>query len=61
MHARNHAIREAKGKYILPVDGDDVLMPGFVAWAVNQLERDKMCLWPCREVNSLATDMVGGS
>lgn len=39
--ARNHAIEMARGKYILPVDADDVLMPGFVAWAVCQLENDE--------------------
>ena len=38
--ARNHAVEEARGKYILPVDGDDILMPGFVEWAVAQLEAD---------------------
>lgn len=37
---RNHAVEEAKGKYILPVDSDDVLMPDFVTWAVGQLEGD---------------------
>jgi len=38
-YARNHAIREAKGKYILPVDADDLLVPGFVTWAVDCLEQ----------------------
>ncbi len=37
-YARNHAIREAKGKYILPVDADDLILPDFVSWAVNCLE-----------------------
>ena len=38
-YARNHAIREARGKYILPVDADDLLLPGFLQWAVDCLER----------------------
>lgn len=37
--ARNRGIREARGKYILPVDADDILLPGFVAWAVEQMEQ----------------------
>ena len=36
--ARNHGIAEANGKYILPVDADDILLPGFIAWAVDELE-----------------------
>lgn len=38
--ARNHAIREARGKYVLPLDADDILLPGFLEWAVAELERD---------------------
>ena len=37
-YARNLAIGEAQGKYILPVDADDLLLPGFVTWAVDYLE-----------------------
>lgn len=36
--ARNHAIREAKGKYILPVDADDLISPEYIAKAVEVLE-----------------------
>lgn len=36
--ARNHAIREAKGKYILPVDADDLISPGYIEKAVAVLE-----------------------
>ena len=32
--ARNHAIREAKGEYILPVDADDRISPTFIEHAV---------------------------
>ena len=39
--ARNKGISHARGKYILPVDADDILLPGFVAWAVEQLEGDE--------------------
>ena len=37
--ARNHAIREAKGKYILPVDADDKIGTTFIEHAVEVLER----------------------
>lgn len=36
--ARNHGIEKASGKYILPIDADDILLPGFVSWAVNTIE-----------------------
>lgn len=36
--ARNVGIKEAKGKYILPIDADDILMPGFVQEAINIFE-----------------------
>lgn len=35
--ARNRAIAEAKGEFILPVDADNILMPGFIAEAVGIL------------------------
>ncbi len=38
--ARNHALREAKGKYILPLDADDLIGPHFIAEAVKVLEED---------------------
>lgn len=36
--ARNHGIREAQGKYILPVDADDLLVSGFIQWAVSVMD-----------------------
>lgn len=36
--ARNYGISEAKGTYILPLDGDDRICPGFIAEAVHVLE-----------------------
>ncbi|WP_455591267.1 glycosyltransferase [Bacteroides sp.] len=39
--ARNHAIRLAKGTYILPVDADNRISNEFVRLAVDELERDK--------------------
>jgi glycosyltransferase involved in cell wall biosynthesis len=36
--ARNRAIKEAKGRYILPVDSDNLLLPGAVASLVEQLQ-----------------------
>jgi glycosyltransferase involved in cell wall biosynthesis len=36
--ARNFGISVARGKYILPVDADDLLLPGFIEWAVHVME-----------------------
>ena len=36
--ARNHAIREAAGDYILPLDADDTINPTYVAKAVTVLD-----------------------
>lgn len=36
--ARNHAIREAKGEYILPVDADDKISSTFIAHAVEAMQ-----------------------
>jgi len=36
--ARNHGISMAKGKYILPLDGDDLISPDYISSAVNILE-----------------------
>ncbi len=38
--ARNHAIREAKGIYILPVDADDRISPNYIAQAVEAMQED---------------------
>ena len=38
--ARNHAIREAKGTYILPVDADDRISPNYIAQAVDAMQED---------------------
>lgn len=36
--ARNNAIRKAKGAYILPLDGDDMISPCYISEAVKVLE-----------------------
>ncbi len=38
--ARNHAIREAKGEFILPVDGDNLISSDFVELAVAEIQKD---------------------
>lgn len=38
--ARNVAIKEAHGEYILPVDGDDKISPTYVASAIDIFESD---------------------
>ena len=39
--ARNAGISRANGKYILPVDADDMIMPTFIEKAVKVLDSDK--------------------
>lgn len=39
--ARNHAIRKAKGKYILPVDADDLISETYIEHAVAVMEKGK--------------------
>lgn len=40
--ARNHAILQAKGKYILPVDADNLISPDFIEKAVEVLRANPM-------------------
>ncbi len=39
--ARNAAIKNSSGKYILPLDADDKISPGYLAGAVDVLEKNK--------------------
>lgn len=39
--ARNAAIKQSKGKYILPLDGDDLISPDYISLAVEQFENNK--------------------
>ncbi len=39
--ARNRAIQESKGYYILPLDGDDKIAPEFLELAVKEIEKDR--------------------
>lgn len=39
--ARNHAIREAHGVYILPLDADDKISPTYIEQAVRVLENEQ--------------------
>ena len=45
--ARNHAIREAKGEWILPVDADDKISPDYIAKAVEAI-RENTRVISCR-------------
>lgn len=36
--ARNVCLKHAQGKYIFPLDSDDILMPNFTYWGVHYLE-----------------------
>ncbi len=49
--ARNHAIREAKGIFILPVDGDNLITPDFVSLAVDVISHDKEVKVVCPRTN----------
>lgn len=40
-HARNHGIRLATSKYIVPLDADDKIEPGFLDACVKALESDR--------------------
>lgn len=37
-HARNHAIGESTGEYILPLDADDIIVPEFISLAAATLD-----------------------
>ena len=39
--ARNLAFKHSKGDYILPLDSDDMILPGYLKMCVNILKRDK--------------------
>lgn len=41
--ARNHAIRLSRGKYILPLDADDLIHPAYIGRAVEYLEQHEEC------------------
>ena len=41
VEARNNAIRHSHGKFILPLDGDDLISPQFAEKAADVLENDK--------------------
>lgn len=41
-NARNSAIKQSAGKYILPLDGDDKISPEYIADAINVFGSDKM-------------------
>lgn len=38
--ARNNAINNSSGKYILPLDGDDIILPDYLDLAVNVMEKN---------------------
>jgi glycosyltransferase involved in cell wall biosynthesis len=40
--ARNRGIRESEGKYILPLDADDLISPDYIEKAVEVLENDSL-------------------
>lgn len=43
VYCRNYAISRAKGKYILPLDGDDIIAPTYLEEAIVYLESHQNC------------------
>lgn len=41
--ARNTAFKASKGKYVLPLDADDLLHPAFLSETTAELEKDSSC------------------
>lgn len=39
-HARNYAASKASGKYVMSLDGDDIILPGYIQLCVGALEKD---------------------
>jgi len=38
--ARNHAIKQAKGQYIMPLDADDMMVPNFIISHLKEFEKN---------------------
>ena len=51
--ARNLAINESKGKYILPLDGDDKISPNYIGDAVKLLEGDTKIRFVTSEISQM--------
>lgn len=54
--ARNTGARQARGRYVLPLDADDMIDPAFVARCVDVLERDPSLAYATTWVRYLEHD-----
>lgn len=54
--ARNNAIKASKGKYLLPLDGDDILSPKYLELAVDILDRFHDVILVCCDVCKFGDD-----
>lgn len=45
--ARNHGIREAKGKYIILMDSDDYIYPDYIEYLYNLIQKFKTLIASC--------------
>ena len=50
--ARNTGIREANGKYILPLDSDDYIDPSFIEKAIETLKKSTECSYVFFNINT---------
>ena len=59
--SRNLAAKEAKGKYLIGLDADDLLAPDLLEKAVDYLEAHRSCsMYLCREWRFDGSDLEGG-
>lgn len=59
--ARNHAVRLAKGEFILPVDADNLIDPSLIADSVKEILKDPFVKVVAPRADFLENGRVNGS